>query len=288
MRRVLIVGCGYLGAATAQLFWQRGWQVEGWVSSAESARALAHQPFTVRGVRITDAAAVAAAAAPFDLVIQSVSSRGGDADAYRRLYFWGAQNLAAAFSQSASLFVSSTSVYAQTGGEWVDESSPAEPTREMARVLRETEDFVLSRGGIVVRLAGIYGPGRCALVRKFLDGTATLDATDRFLNTVHRDDASEALFLLGSAARPDLVEPLIFNVCDNRPMTQRECYASLAEHFGRAMPPTTAAPAERKRGNSNKRVSSEKLLALGWRPRFLDFATGVRESVIPALDAGDV
>ncbi|MBA3273792.1 MAG: hypothetical protein H0T11_07965 [Chthoniobacterales bacterium] len=151
-------------------------------------------------------------------------------------------------------------------------------------MLRETEDFVLSRAGIVVRLAGIYGPARCALLRKFLNGTATLDARDRFLNHVHRDDAAAALVLLCSAAPADLSQPLIFNASDNRPMTQRECCASLAQHFGREMPPITAAAAERKRGVSNKRVSSETLLALGWRPRFPDFPTGLRESVIPALD----
>lgn len=284
MRRVLIVGCGYVGAATAELFRQRGWHVEGWVSSPQSAQSLAGQPFTVRGVDITDAKAVAAAAGPLDIVIQAVSSRGGDADAYRRLYLAGAQTLAAAFPHSVSLFVSSTSVYAQTGGEWVNESSPAEPTRDTGRVLRETEDFVLSRAGIVVRLAGIYGPARCALLRKFLNGTATLDARDRFLNHVHRDDAAAALVLLCSAAPADLSQPLIFNASDNRPMTQRECCASLAQHFGREMPPITAAAAERKRGVSNKRVSSETLLALGWRPRFPDFPTGLRESVIPALD----
>nr|MBA3273547.1 SDR family NAD(P)-dependent oxidoreductase [Chthoniobacterales bacterium] len=78
MRRVLIVGCGYVGAATAELFRQRGWHVEGWVSSPQSAQSLAGQPFTVRGVDITDAKAVAAAAGPLDIVIQAVSSRGGD------------------------------------------------------------------------------------------------------------------------------------------------------------------------------------------------------------------
>lgn len=267
MPRLLIAGCGYVGIATAHLFRANGWEVEGWTSTR---------------VDISDREAVRAAASDFDAVIQLASSRGGNADDYRRVYLNGARNLSTAFPNSLLLFASSTSVYAQRDGEWVDESSPADPARETGRILREAEDLVLSRGGIVVRLAGIYGPGRAALLRKFLSGAAVLDpSSERYLNQVHRDDIATALLLLVKRGRTD--EGAIFNVSDNHPWSQRACYEWLASELGRPIPPTSVAATERKRGNSNKRVSSGKLLGAGWEPRYPTFEMGMRDSVLPNL-----
>ena len=289
MPRILIAGCGYVGLATAEWFHQNGWEVEGWTASRESAQELTDKPFPVRRVDIADPAAVAAAAMPgFDAVIQSVSSRGGGADAYRRIYLQGARNLTTALPGVPLLFTSSTSVYAQSSGEWVTEASPAEPQRETGRVLRETEELVLANGGVVARLAGIYGPGRSALLRKFLAGEAVIDVGGpRYINQAHRDDIAAALFLLiqQTLASPDVsAEPRIYNVTDGHPMTDRECYEWLAIHFGRPVPPTASAPVERKRGNSSKRVSSEKLKARGWAPRYPTFAAAMTESILPNLE----
>ena len=77
------------------------------------------------------------------------------------------------------------------------EESETNPARETGRVLLETEKLVLERRGTVARLAGIYGPGRSALLSKFLAGTATIDPeSDRFVNQVHRDDIALGNFLL--------------------------------------------------------------------------------------------
>jgi nucleoside-diphosphate-sugar epimerase len=280
MPRILIAGCGYVGAATADVFHSAGWDVEGWTGSAESAEQLAKTArFPVRAVDLTDPQAMTSAAMPFDLVIQSASSRGGGADDYRRIYLGAAKNLAAAFPDALLVFTSSTSVYAQTNGEWVTEQSAAEPFREAGRVLRETEEFVLARGGIVARLGGIYGPRRSALLRKFLDGTAVLDpASDRFVNQAHRDDIAAALFLLVQRRRGGEV----YNVSDHHPISQRSCYEWLAAHLHRPLPPFVEEPRVRRRGSTNKRVSSEKLQAIGWVPQYPTFADGMLRSVLPA------
>lgn len=277
MPRVLIAGCGYVGAATAELFHAWGWNVEGWTGSEESAEQLSTTAaYGVRAVDLTDADAVLAAATESDVVIQSASSRGGNSDAYRRIYLDAAKNLAAAFPNARLVFTSSTSVYGQTTGEWVTEDSAAEPSRATGAILRETENFVLSRNGVVARLAGIYGPKRSALLQKFLDGTAVLDpSSGRFVNQVHRDDVAEALFLLAQDASG------IYNVSDHHPLTQRQCYEWLAAHLHRPLPPTVASPVERKRGATNKRVSSAKLQALGWSPQFPTFQEAMRRSILP-------
>ena len=286
MPRVLIAGCGYVGLATADLFHRAEWEVNGWTSSLKSAAALRAQPFPIRTVDLTDRAAVKRAAEAFDVVVQCASSRGGGAEDYRRIYLQAAEHLSTTFPQARLLFTSSTSVYGQSDGEWVTEGSVAEPHRETGRILRETEEAVLAGAGIVARLAGIYGPGRSALLRKFIDGTAVIDASsDRFINQAHRDDIAAALFLLvreSVAGRlvGDADERRIFNISDNHPISQRECYEWLARRLAKPLPPISLGVTERRRGNSNKRVCSAKLHALGWRPRYPTFQIAMAESIL--------
>jgi nucleoside-diphosphate-sugar epimerase len=287
MRRVLIAGCGYVGRATAELFHAEGWEVTGWTASEKSADALSSAlPFPVRAVDLVDGVAVKSAGAGdhFDAVIHCASSRGGEAEAYRRIYLSGVQNLAAAFPQALLLFTSSTSVYGQADGEWVIEESPAEPSHEKGKILREGEEVVLARGGIIARLAGIYGPGRSALLQKFLAGEAAIDPReDRFINQVHRDDIARALLLLVQKHfAGELSGSRIFNVSDNHPQKRSECLQWLAAELRRDLATNGEAPQRRKRGDSNKRVSSEKLLRLGWQPRYPTFQSAVKDSLLPA------
>src|SRR5688572_1123751 len=196
MARILIAGCGYVGEAAAKRFQGQDWEVEAWTGSERSAARLANRPYPVRRVDITDLAAVSAVAGGFDVVVQCVSTSGGDAEDYRRLYLRGARNLLHRFPGSRFLFTSSTSVYAQTDGTIVDEASPAEPSHEKGKILRETEELILAAGGIVARLGGIHGPGRSYFLSKFLEGKTVIDPTgQRFINQVHRDDIVSALLL---------------------------------------------------------------------------------------------
>jgi nucleoside-diphosphate-sugar epimerase len=278
MGRLLIAGCGYVGVATADLFHAAGWEVEGWTHSAESAAQLGNKPYVVRAVDIAAGDAVKAAASNFNVVIHCASSGGGGAESYRRVYLEGARNLLLALRPRTFLYTSSTSVYAQTSGEWVDEESAAEPTHETGRILRQTEELVRQNGGLVGRLAGIYGPGRSALLRKFLSGEASLEEGDqRHLNQAHRDDIAAALLHL--VTKPN--ESQIFNVTDDQPLTQRQCYEWLAAELNRPLPPAATRGGERKRGASNKRVSNRKLSALGWEPKFPTFQVGMARSVLP-------
>ena len=281
MPRILIAGCGYVGEAAADLFHERGWKVEGWTASAQSAGQLATKPYAVRAVDITNPGAASAAPGEFDVVIQCASSGGGDVEEYRRVYLEGARNLLHAFQCASLLFTSSTSVYAQERGDIVDETSPANPAHERGQILREAEELVLSHNGIVARLGGIYGPGRSFLLRKFLAGEAVLDdADDHFINQVHRDDIVSALFLLAEQ-RADLGRQ-IYNVVDDQPILARDACQWLSVHLQRSLPTGNVA-AERKRGDSNKRVSNKKLRALGWEPRYPNFGVAMTESVLPSF-----
>ena len=276
MPRILIAGCGYVGQATADLFHAAGWDVKGWTASEKSAAALSAKPYPICQVDISNRDQVAERPETFDAVVHCASSRGGGVESYLQIYLNGARNLLDRFEKM--LFTSSTSVYAQRDGSWVTEESETKPVRETGRVLLETEKVVLDRGGTVVRLAGIYGPGRSALLSKFLAGTATIDPEkDRFVNQVHRDDIASAIFLLLTQGTQ------IYNVVDDQPMLHSDCYRWLAQRLNRPLPPIGKSTEQRKRGDSNKRVSNAKLRHLGWVPRYPTFAEGMEKSVFQSF-----
>lgn len=282
MARILIAGCGYVGEAAADLFHGRNWMVEGWTSSAQSAARLANRPFPVRAVDITDPVAVSAAPGEFDVVVQCVSTSGGDVDAYGRLYLGGARILMKRFPGARLLFTSSTSVYAQTDGAIVDETSPAEPAHGKGKILRETEELILARGGIIARLGGIHGPGRSYFVSKFLEGKAVIDPTEqRFINQVHRDDIASALLLLGEQRAACAGE--VFNIVGDRPIALSEAYEWLVVRLKRPLPLPEQERVPPKRGRSNKQVSNAKLRALGWELRYPTFEAAMTKSILPSF-----
>jgi mutator protein MutT len=273
-RAALVAGCGFVGLATARLLHEAGWRVTGCTHSADSAACLSGEPFPVVACDISDPAAVETAlgaAHGLDLVLHCASSGKGGADAYRQVYLRGVQVLGGVLAPRQLLYTSSTSVYAQVEGGWVTEESPAEPPRETGRILRETEDWVLAQGGTVARLAGIYGPGRSVLLRKFFTGDAVIEGDGRrWINQIHRDDAASGLVLLAG-----LRVPGVFNLGDSRPIEQRALYEGLARRYSMPLPPEGPVNTERKRGWTHKQVSNSRLRELGWNLRYPDFFTAL-------------
>jgi nucleoside-diphosphate-sugar epimerase len=265
---VLIIGCGFLGEAAADLFSAQGRSALGLVRSADSLEALSNRSFQSAACDVTDTASVAALAPlvhNVPLAIYCVSSGRGGADAYAAVYRDGLRRVLESWKPDRMIFVSSTSVYGQADGAWVTEESEAAPDRDTGRILLEAEQIALASGGSVARLSGIYGPGRSVLLRKFLAGEALLeDGGHRWINQIHRDDAAAALALLGDSS----VTPGVYNVTDDTPATQREVYGWIAETQRQPLPLEGAADLNRKRGWTSKRISNAKLRATEWVPQF--------------------
>jgi nucleoside-diphosphate-sugar epimerase len=280
MPGVLIAGCGYVGTAAAKLFRHQGWDVTAWTRSGE----LADRDLTIprRAVDLRRSDEVRQNSFECDVVVHCASSRGGEAGEYRRLYLDGAANLAANFPRARLIFTSSTSVYAQSDGSWVDENSPAEPASEKGKILREAEEIVLAREGIVLRLAGVYGPRRSFLLQSVMNGTASIsNAEERYVNQIHRDDIASAISLV---ARPLLISPRrILNVVDDMPAPQWEILIWLSRKLGKPLSESPGA-VQRKRGDSNKRVKNDRLRELGWSARYPSFKEGFLRSIIPAMN----
>ncbi len=273
MPRVIIAGCGFVGLAAARLFARDGWDVLGLTHSTDSAERLARSGLRAVAADISQRSSVGALAAErgADVVIHCASSNLGGAEAYEAVYVRGCENLIAELAPKRFIFTSSTSVYAQVDGGEVNEESAAEPPRETGRILRAAEDVVLKGGGIVARLAGIYGPGRSVLLRRFFSGEAVIEGDGlRLINQVHRDDIAAALEVLA-----DRGEAGVFNVVDDTAMPQRELYGWLSRRFDRPLPPEGPINPNRKRGWTSKRVSNAKLRGLGWVPRYPSFFDAV-------------
>lgn len=284
-RRILIAGCGYIGETLADSMHSAGWEVIALTNSEGSAIKLrVEKAYRIEAVSISNREAVQSFAADehrFDVAVHCASSaRGGGAASYRQVYVEGCRNLVEILQPVRLLYTSSTSVYPQVDGELIDEESRAFPTAETGRILREAEDIVLAAGGTVVRLAGLYGPGRSILLRTFLEGNASIDFREanptpdgRWINQVHRDDVASALSHLIS--RRDSIEREIYNLCDSKPMTQRDVYRVMSKMFGKPEPPTLAANPNKKRGWTNKRVSNGKLTATGWKPTYSNYQSAL-------------
>lgn len=257
-KRLLIAGYGFLGVAVRDVFKSAGWSVRCLNRSGSGG---------AEKCDLTSEGEVALINGDFDLVIHCAASGGGSVDDYRDIYLHGCEHLVKRFTGTPMIFTSSTSVYPQADHSVVDEQSPADPTSPRAQILREAEEVVIAAAGNVARLTGLYGEGRCHVLKNYLAGTAVLDGEgERVMNFVHRSDVAVALRVIADAG----VSGEIFNVNGGH-ATQREVYQSLADHYRGSLPPSADPDLPRKRGNTSKRVSTEKLSGLGWEARYADF-----------------
>jgi shikimate kinase/nucleoside-diphosphate-sugar epimerase len=286
----LIIGCGYVGERLADMLHAAQHEVVGVTHSADSAaRLTAAKPYPVYTCDVSDGESVSALTTRLSVnpsvIVHCASSNRGGAEMYRKVYLDGCRNLQRTFPGAHLVFTSSSSVYPQTDGSWVNEESEAIPDRETSRILREAEELVLANGGCVARLAGIYGPARSFVLKNFLEGTASIEGNDgegRYLNQIHREDAASALMQLSV-----LKEKGIYNIVDDQPMTQRECFVHLAEKFARPMPPISEPKTERKRAWTHKRISNAKLHGTGWSPLYESYFAALERDteLVPSIMA---
>lgn len=274
MPKALVIGCGFVGEVVADLLFQAGWGVSATCRTELAAGHFARnarKPYPVQACDVTQSASLRLfSSSQLDAVFFCASSRGGDAEAYRALYLQGSRNIFRTLHPGKILFTSSTSLYAQENGEVVDEQSPTVPRHSAGKILLEAENVILRSGGTVARLAGIYGPTRSVLMKKFLTGEARLEGDgQRWINQIHREDAARALVCLLQAPTG------IYNVCDNRPARQCEVYQWLANFFQKPLPQRGYINLERKRGYSNKRVSNQKLCGVQWAPRWVSYREAI-------------
>ena len=272
---MLIAGCGDVGTTLGLLLAADGHEVFG------LRRHPGRLPNPIRPLAgdLIDASSLTAIPDGVDLVAYTAAADRFDDDAYRHAYVDGIANLLGAFHARGArprrlLFTSSTAVYAQTDGGWVDERSPTQPTSFSGRHVLEGERLVLASGipAIVLRLAGIYGPGRTRLVDRVRSGLATCpDGPPRWTNRIHRDDCAAAARHLLTLEEPD---PVWIGV-DHEPAEACAVLDWLAVRLG--VPPPRRVPREpgaTARPETSKRCSNRKLLESGYAFRYSTYRDG--------------
>jgi nucleoside-diphosphate-sugar epimerase len=265
----LIIGCGYLGSVAACRWLAARHRVAGLTRSrAEELRAIGIEPVlgdvTDPNLRLPTA----------DTVLYAVGLDRSSGKSMREVYVGGLANVLAALPEVRRfVYISSTSVYGQTGGEWVDEASPTEPVEESGRVGLECERLLRERrpNAVVLRFAGIYGPARVIRRADVERGEPLAADPAGWLNLIHVEDGAAAVLAAAEQGEPGA----IYNVTDDRPVTRREFYTEMAALLGAPSPRFAAATERSNRRVSNRRMRSE----LGVELQFPDFRTGLRDAI---------
>ena len=288
---VTIVGCGYVGIELGRKLRDCGDVVAGVRRSDDGLAAVAEAGLQPVRADVTDPESLEELP-DADAVVFAASSGGRGADAARRVYVEGLEATIEEYgcrhsSPDRLVYTSSTGVYGDHDGAWVDETTPLEPTGERGRILQEAEQIALEataeRGtcGTVARFAGLYGPGRYRLER-YLEGPVT----EGYLNMLHRDDAAGAVaFLLTE----DLASGDVVTVVDDEPVDRWTFADWLARECG-VDPPAKRTVEERlaeaeltesrrRRISANKRCSNDRLRELGYEFDYPTFREGYRAAV---------
>jgi nucleoside-diphosphate-sugar epimerase len=262
MKRLLIAGCGDLGMRLATRLPAGIWQVTGLRRNPQSLPA----DITPVAADLLDPASLGEVVGAWDAVVYQATPGQRSPLGYRQAYVEGLANLLQRISADRLLFVSSTAVYGQDDGGWVDEESSTEPTAFNGQILLEAEAAARAAGGTVVRFSGIYGPGRDYLLRQLRSGQASCrEAPPQWTNRIHADDCAGVLAHLLELADP----APIYCASDCCPTRRCELLDWLADRLGQPRPARTD-PSE----GQGKRVSNRRLLASGYDFRYPDFKCG--------------
>ena len=316
MPKVLIAGCGYLGSALGLRLAREGCNVSG------IRRDPSKLPQEIEGIaaNLCDTEGLRRLKGPYDYVVYCAGTSEHSEAGYRRAYLDGPRALLAAMrdwdaNPRRILFTSSTAVYGQTDGEWVDEDSPTEAAHFAGRIMREAEELFLGgavatvknsniernekpgltqakRGTsadgsvpgfstvptVVLRLGGIYGPGRTRLIETVRDGLATIaGGSPRYLNLNHRDDCTAAIQHLLELPEP---APIYLGV-DDCPADRAEILRWIAEQLGVPAPQVASSDTDASSGG-NKRCANMRLRATGFRFAYPTYRDGYA-SLIAAM-----
>jgi nucleoside-diphosphate-sugar epimerase len=267
-KRFLIVGCGYLGVRVASNLDENGHLITAVTRSPEKAALMADGGYTPIIGDVLDPTTLAALPSA-DALLIALTHDPTSGVSKRAVLVNGVANLVREMCTRVGhvVYISSTSVYGQSDGSWVDETSLTEPTSEGGQITLEAEralQEICSAPGstcrlTILRLAGIYGPGRLiARVDQLRAGTPVAGSPEAWLNLIHADDAA---FIVSEVAEGLTTSPILL-VCDDRPVTRGEFYSAMAKEIG-APPPTFDPDSSEGRRTSglNKRCSNARLHA---------------------------
>lgn len=275
MTTILIIGCGAIGQALGDTLTQQGHQVIG---------LRRHPPTTPSSFKfiaadISSQAAINQLDLAVDLVFFIVSADGRTEQSYRDVYQHGLSNALNKWHDVPWFLVSSTSVYGQTQGEWVDEDSPTQPLNITSQLIVQAEQQVRAAHplNVVVRFSGIYGPGREYLLRMAKQTPDIQQSPPYYTNRIHQQDCVGVLAFLCQQRLAGCVLDSCYVASDLDPAPLWDVISWLSAHLD--CPPPQAKSIDPK-AESNKRCSSRRLQALGYSFLY----AGYRDGYLPLIN----
>lgn len=274
--RIAIVGCGEIGVLCAQRLLAADHKV---VAVRRNITTLPHwidseaadvtKPETLDFIRRS----------AFDVLIYQVAASGFTEQAYRQAYVEGVAHVMQQCRGLSTrvLFVSSTGVYHQNDGSWVDEMSETQPQKFNGQLMLEGEQRVTAhQRGSVVRFSGIYGPGRTRLIDQARSGESG-KANDGFTNRIHVEDCAGVLSHLVGLSAKESLQP-VYLASDSSPALRSEVFGFLAAEMGvMSKVDSSASELPAKRIAGSKRCSNRQLLASGFEFAYPDYRSGYRQ-----------
>lgn len=275
---VLIIGCGYLGLRAAKAWLAAGRTVFALTRGrADELRANGIEPVVGDVLNPESLAALPRT----DTVLYAVGMDRTAGKSMREVYVEGLRNVLKALSSpqptGASqhfFYISSTSVYGQTDGSWVDETSPTDPLEESGKVVLEAEQTLrhVRPDSIILRFAGIYGPGRVLRKASLLKGEPVPGDGERFVNLIHVEDGVRAVLAAEEKAEPGET----YLIADDAPPTRRELFTRTAALIGAPVPVFDGGGGV----EANRRVRNTKAKhRLGFQPLHASIESGLSASM---------
>lgn len=272
--RLLIAGCGDVGSRLAVRLHDQGWTVHG---LRRNVAALPDEIHAVPGDLHADACPSAWPQGQLDYLVYCAAASTHDEAGYRAAYVEGLRRVLGWLAQHGQrprrlLFASSSGVYGQQQGEWIDEDSPAAAQSYSARIMREAESLALNSGlpATTVRLTGLYGPGREWLLNQVRSGYRVSEEPPLFGNRIHVDDAAGLLAHLLEADSLGVVLADCYLGVDDEPAPLHEVVGWLREQLGVSH---WSDEAQVRRAGS-KRCRNARARSLGWVPQYPSYREG--------------
>ena len=278
----LIIGCGYLGCRVAKRWLTQGHTVHALTRSREAGlEALGIQPIRGDVRELLDVIPLP----PAGTVLYAVAPGRDEGQTPDDVWLGGLGNVLGAIAdwrhRPRLIFISSTSVYGQTDGEEVDESSPTQPREEAGEALLRAEDFLSKQWpeAVILRFAAIYGPGRLLRNKAIQAGEPIVADPEKWLNLIYVEDGADAVL----AAEAHGKAGGIYNICDGQPVRRRDLYARMADVLNAPLPrfeppsPDSLPPHE----SANRRISNRRMIEeLKIDLHYPNYDIGIRGSVI--------
>lgn len=287
----LIFGCGYLGRRVAQRWLNDGAEVCAITRSQDRATLLAADGLRTIVADINNPQAFAELPAA-ETVLVAVGYDRTEGRSIHDVYVGGLRTILNALPEDTGrlIYISSTGVYGQGNDEWVDEQSPCEPTREGGRAALDAEELLRSHAlgerAIILRMAGLYGPGRIPRQDDIAAGRPIAVPTGGYLNLIHVDDATDIVLLAERRAEA----PTTYVVSDGQPVLRSEYFSDLARLLDAPSPKFSMAPDNSpaaQRAASSKRVCNRRLIEeLGARLKYPTCAEGLASALAEEDGAG--